>query len=40
MKKFLIALALLMLINLSARAQEVTVDGFGRDRSEAIANAE
>jgi len=40
MKNFLITLALMMLINFSAMAQEVTVDGFGRDRNEAIANAE
>lgn len=40
MKKFLVALALLLAINFSASAQEVTVDGFGRDRDEAIKNAE
>ena len=40
MKKFLTVLALLLMINISANAQEVTVDGTGRDRDEAIANAE
>ncbi len=40
MRKFLIVLALSMMINFSAMAQEVTVDGFGRNRDEAIANAE
>lgn len=40
MKKFLITLALLMLINISASAQEVTIDGIGRNRDEAIKNAE
>ncbi len=40
MKKFFLALALLMLLNLSAFAQEVTVEGIGRDRDEAIKNAE
>lgn len=40
MRKFFIALALLMLINISASAQEVTADGTGRNRDEAIANAE
>lgn len=40
MKKFFIVLALSMLMNLSASAKEVTVDGFGRDRTEAVANAE
>ena len=40
MRKFFIALALFMLINISASAQEVTVDGVGRNRDEAIKNAE
>ena len=40
MKKFLLTLALMLLITFSASAQVVTVDGFGRDRNEAIANAE
>ena len=40
MRRFFIALALFMLINLSASAQEVTVDGTGRNRDEAIKNAE
>ena len=40
MRKFFIALALLMLINISASAQEVTVDGAGRNKDEAIKNAE
>ncbi len=40
MRKFFIALALLMLINISASAQEVTAEGAGRNRDEAIANAE
>lgn len=40
MRKFFIALALFMLINISASAQEVTVDGTGRNRDEAIKNAE
>lgn len=40
MKKFFIVLALSMLMSLSASAKEVTVDGFGRDRAEAVANAE
>ena len=40
MRKFFIALALLMLINISASAQEVTADGTGRNRDEAIKNAE
>ena len=40
MKKFLITLALLLLINFSASAKEVTVDGVGSNRDEAIKNAE
>ena len=40
MRKFFIALALSMLINISASAQEVTVDGAGRNKDEAIKNAE
>lgn len=40
MRKFFIALALFMLINISASAQEVTADGVGRNRDEAIKNAE
>lgn len=40
MKKFFITLALMMLISFSAMAQEVTVEGVGRNRDEAIANAE
>ena len=40
MKKFLVVLALLLAMNVTASAQEVTVEGYGRDRSEAIANAE
>ncbi len=40
MKKFFIALALFMLINISASAQEVTADGVGRNKEEAIKNAE
>ena len=40
MRKFFIALALFMLINISASAQEVTVDGAGRNKDEAIKNAE
>ena len=40
MRKFFIALALFMLINFSANAQEVTVDGVGSNRDEAIRNAE
>lgn len=40
MRKFFIALAFLMLINISASAQEVTADGTGRNRDEAIKNAE
>lgn len=40
MRKFFIALALFMLINISASAQEVTVDGVGRNKDEAIKNAE
>ena len=40
MRKFFITLALFMLINISASAQEVTVDGTGRNRDEAIKNAE
>ena len=40
MRKFFIVLALILLINFSANAQEVTVEGFGTDRNEAIKNAE
>ena len=40
MKKFFAMLVLLMLINFSAEAKDVTVDGFGRDRNEAVADAE
>lgn len=40
MKKFLAVLTLFLLINISANAQEVTIDGVGRDRDEAIKNAE
>ena len=40
MRKFFIALALFMLINLSVSAQEVTADGVGRNKDEAIKNAE
>ena len=40
MKKFFLILALIMLMNFSAAAQTVTVDGVGRDRNEAVANAE
>ena len=40
MKKFFTTLALILLINFSANAQEITVDGIGRNRDEAVANAE
>lgn len=40
MKKFLIALLLLMLTTFSAEAREITVDGFGTNREEALQNAE
>ena len=40
MKKFFVTLILLLAINFSASAQEVTVEGVGITRDEAIANAE
>ena len=40
MKKFFTILALILLLNFSASAQEITVDGLGSNRDEAIKNAE
>ena len=40
MKKFFVALMLMMLLTFSAEAKEVTVDGFGANREEALQNAE
>ena len=40
MKKFFISLTLILLLNFSASAQEITVDGLGSNRDEAIKNAE
>lgn len=40
MQKFFVTLALILSIGLSAQAKEVTADGFGRTREEAVANAE
>ena len=40
MQKFFVTLALILSLSLSAQAKEVTADGFGRTREEAVANAE